>query len=203
MGFLKEPDIKAWLETELPPSRPTRRARPRLDDRRGHSFLMMRSSLFVSPPVSSLMSGLVFLAATAVRRALNTVMISITSCAGSQFLLETRRLAFVDDDDLDVLDFAAREDQFGAEAHEPVLVRKDEPPYALVHDQFAEPVEAPSCGSSKPEPRSAVTSRRQPWRQKRFQQFLLANHSHGSIRRTYPLRIARPRHSRGAGKQTR
>jgi hypothetical protein len=39
------------------------------------------------------------------------------------------------------LDFAERKDQFGAEAQEPVLVRRDQPPQALVKHQFEEPVQ--------------------------------------------------------------
>jgi hypothetical protein len=39
------------------------------------------------------------------------------------------------------LDFAERKDQFGAEAQEPVLMRQDQPPQALVKGQFEEPVQ--------------------------------------------------------------
>src|SRR5215831_16320340 len=61
---------------------------------------------------------------------------------GRKFLLEGWRLALVDDDDLNVLDFAQSEDQFRTEPQQPVLVGQHEAADALAQDHLKKLVQA-------------------------------------------------------------
>ena len=59
-----------------------------------------------------------------------------------EFFLKARLLAFVNDNDFDTLEFAEREDEFGAEAQQTVLVGQRQAPCLPSQNHLQEPLQA-------------------------------------------------------------